>query len=436
MRSGARERAQVPALTSVHVVIHAHASSFSRFSHSGVVQMSLACAEQLQGSAGEERGVAGHRGRRVQEVRVQVDDVVRQLGGQHERLSEAANPARVGSRAKSRHQAAIASPISRKRRARRQLAQTRAAARVQIFGQVDDRRADLGMDRDGLRRRSDGAAKTARARRPRCSSARSSCAMKVSDSRGIALEDHRDDAGRERTIHPIPVPDWRGAPDAVSHAVSRGWRVHERVKDAGRESTRRLAPEASDVTIAGPPRALLPSSGNRLSPAAGRCQPGREATRRMERSFFRYILHHTWRNQVLLLIVTAVSFPLIYINLAIPKRIVNNAIGGKHLPAADARASSSTQVRYLMALSFAAARAHHAERRDQVLAQRLQRRRRRAHGAPPAARALPAGAALSAAAVQDDVLRRDDPDDHRRDRPDRRLHRRVDRVARVPGRPA
>jgi hypothetical protein len=36
------------ALISVHVVIHAEASSFSRFSHSGVVQMSFACAEQLQ----------------------------------------------------------------------------------------------------------------------------------------------------------------------------------------------------------------------------------------------------------------------------------------------------------------------------------------------------------------------------------------------------
>ncbi|MDH5247182.1 MAG: hypothetical protein OEW98_12050, partial [Betaproteobacteria bacterium] len=52
----------------------------------------------------------------------------------------------------------------------------------------------------------------------------------------------------------------------------------------------------------------------------------------MERSLFRYILQHTWRSQVLLLIVTAFSFPLIYINLAIPKEIVNNAISGKHIP--------------------------------------------------------------------------------------------------------
>ena len=83
-----------------------------------------------------------------------------------------------------------------------------------------------------------------------------------------------------------------------------------------------------------------------------------------------------------------------------------------------------------------AARPHHAQWRDQVLAQRLQRRHRRACAAPPAARSLPAGPALSAAAVQDDVLRRDHSDDRRRNRPDRRLHRRVDQPARVPGWPA
>ena len=71
----------------------------------------------------------------------------------------------------------------------------------------------------------------------------------------------------------------------------------------------------------------------------------------MERSLFRYILQHTWRDQVLLLVVTAVSFPLIYINLAIPKRIVNNAIGGKHIPQ-TLLGFEVTQVCYLMALSL------------------------------------------------------------------------------------
>jgi ABC-type multidrug transport system fused ATPase/permease subunit len=71
----------------------------------------------------------------------------------------------------------------------------------------------------------------------------------------------------------------------------------------------------------------------------------------MERSLFRYILRHTWRDQILLLIVTAVSFPLIYINLEIPKRIVNNAIGGKNIPEKFFGFEVS-QVSYLMALSF------------------------------------------------------------------------------------
>ena len=71
----------------------------------------------------------------------------------------------------------------------------------------------------------------------------------------------------------------------------------------------------------------------------------------MERSLFRYIFQHTWRNQVLLLIVTAISFPLIYINLEIPKRIVNSAIGGKNIPSTFL-GFDVTQVSYLMALSF------------------------------------------------------------------------------------
>jgi hypothetical protein len=52
----------------------------------------------------------------------------------------------------------------------------------------------------------------------------------------------------------------------------------------------------------------------------------------MERSLFRYILRHTWRDQVWLLVVTFASFPLIYVNLELPKRIINNAIGGRNVP--------------------------------------------------------------------------------------------------------
>jgi len=71
----------------------------------------------------------------------------------------------------------------------------------------------------------------------------------------------------------------------------------------------------------------------------------------MERSLFRYIFRHTWRNQVLLLIVTAISFPLIYVSLSIPKEIVNNAIPGKHIPA-SILGFEVGHVSYLMLLSF------------------------------------------------------------------------------------
>ena len=50
-------------------------------------------------------------------------------------------------------------------------------------------------------------------------------------------------------------------------------------------------------------------------------------------------------------IVTVISFPLIYINLELPKRIVNNAIGGKNLPQ-QIFGYEVSQVGYLMLLSF------------------------------------------------------------------------------------
>jgi putative ABC transport system ATP-binding protein len=70
----------------------------------------------------------------------------------------------------------------------------------------------------------------------------------------------------------------------------------------------------------------------------------------MERSLLRYILKHTWRDQIAMLVLTAISFPLIYVNLEIPKRIVNSAIGGKHIPATFL-GFPVTQISYLMALS-------------------------------------------------------------------------------------
>jgi ABC-type multidrug transport system fused ATPase/permease subunit len=72
---------------------------------------------------------------------------------------------------------------------------------------------------------------------------------------------------------------------------------------------------------------------------------------RMDRSLFRYILRHTWRDQLALLVLTLISFPLIYVNLELPKKIVNEALQGKHIPK-EIFGVPATQISYLMALSL------------------------------------------------------------------------------------
>jgi len=92
--------------------------------------------------------------------------------------------------------------------------------------------------------------------------------------------------------------------------------------------------------------------GRRALPSRAPHAVGREGEAGLERSLFRYIWKHTWRDQVWLLVVTLASFPLIYVNLEVPKRIVNDAIGGKNLPQ-SLFGVEITQVGYLMVLSFA-----------------------------------------------------------------------------------
>ncbi|GGA30528.1 ABC transporter transmembrane domain-containing protein [Neptunicoccus cionae] len=48
----------------------------------------------------------------------------------------------------------------------------------------------------------------------------------------------------------------------------------------------------------------------------------------MEKSLFRYIWKYSKRRQLLLLALTIVTFPVLYISLELPKRIINDAIGG------------------------------------------------------------------------------------------------------------
>ena len=52
----------------------------------------------------------------------------------------------------------------------------------------------------------------------------------------------------------------------------------------------------------------------------------------MENGIFKYILRYSKGQQLYLLLVTAVSFPFLYISLDIPKTIINEAIGGSDFP--------------------------------------------------------------------------------------------------------
>ena len=52
----------------------------------------------------------------------------------------------------------------------------------------------------------------------------------------------------------------------------------------------------------------------------------------MEKSIFRFIMHYSWKQQLLLLVLTLLSFPFLYASLDLPKTIVNKAIEGTGFP--------------------------------------------------------------------------------------------------------
>ena len=54
----------------------------------------------------------------------------------------------------------------------------------------------------------------------------------------------------------------------------------------------------------------------------------------MEPSIFRFVLKHSRREQILLLIFTLLAFPFLYMSLDLPKIIINEAIGGRDFPRA------------------------------------------------------------------------------------------------------
>ena len=72
----------------------------------------------------------------------------------------------------------------------------------------------------------------------------------------------------------------------------------------------------------------------------------------IDKSIYRYVLRHTFRGQLFLLLLTVLTMPLVYISLDIPKRIINQALEGQNLPQAIL-GFEVTQVSFLMLLSVA-----------------------------------------------------------------------------------
>lgn len=75
----------------------------------------------------------------------------------------------------------------------------------------------------------------------------------------------------------------------------------------------------------------------RLDPNAKRAgepplKPAPSTEDSIEPSVYRFILRHSLKQQIMLLVLTLVSFPFLYYSLELPKTIVNRAIGGKHFP--------------------------------------------------------------------------------------------------------
>ena len=70
----------------------------------------------------------------------------------------------------------------------------------------------------------------------------------------------------------------------------------------------------------------------------------------IEPTVYRFILRHSLPSQILLLVLTLVSFPFLYYSLVLPKTITNEAIkSGKHFPK-DIFGFSLDQIAYLMLL--------------------------------------------------------------------------------------
>ncbi len=163
---------------------------------------------------------------------MQVDDVARQLGGQNQRLPEAADAVagRIAPQIAPPRGAGSTVPRQPARTAPRTPDAQRLV--VEVLGQVGDGRTDFGVDRVRL-----AVGRMAQRKEREADAALLERVQLLRDEglrqARIPLEDHADDAGRARTIHPGTVS---------LHARGRGAVVHT-------SPTPPLAARAADVNI-------------------------------------------------------------------------------------------------------------------------------------------------------------------------------------------
>ncbi len=85
---------------------------------------------------------------------------------------------------------------------------------------------------------------------------------------------------------------------------------------------------------------------------AGPETPGYAPNVPLERSIFRFIMKYSKRQQLVVLALTVVSWPIIYLTLELPKAIIDEAIGAKAGWARAVLGPEMEQIAFLMALSF------------------------------------------------------------------------------------
>jgi len=101
--------------------------------------------------------------------------------------------------------------------------------------------------------------------------------------------------------------------------------------------------------------ALLPRRHKADASAPTEGPPEKEAgdPSALEPTIYRFILRHSLASQILLLMLTLVSFPFLYYSYVLPKTIINGAIkSGKHFPQ-NILGFEFDQIPYLMLLCFA-----------------------------------------------------------------------------------